>query len=273
MKLKDLLEILQSMNRKANHQLGQNFLVNQLYSDMITSRLEIKEGENVLEIGSGLGALSEYLVNSLGNITLLEYDRDFYQYLENKFKNPNTKVICGDILQQDLTGFEKIVGNLPYYITTPIIKKVLLEADSLKTFVFMVQKEVGLKLLEQVNSKEYGPIQILFAYLGNFKSELTIKPSSFYPQPHVDSVVLSLTLKENIDHDFKRFYFQNLQYLFRFSRKNLRNNLKGSVYESELEGLFERNGISLETRPHQIAPQIYESIILELYQNTTKRKK
>ena len=267
MEYKTVQEILQKMGRFANRNLGQNFLVNQIYASMIIDILNPKEEDSVLEIGAGIGGLSEILSLTQSSITLNECDRDFIAYLKSAF--PNCQLLEGDILEQDVSSYNKIVGNLPYYITTPIIKKILSEANRLETFVFMVQKEVGQKLLAKENNKDYGPLHILLNYLGNLKYEKEIKPHNFYPRPHVDSAVLSLNLHSNIDHAFKTFFFKNLSPLFAYNRKTLRNNLKTHRYHKELTEIFESVGITLESRPQQIDSATYIDIFTKLYKKVT----
>ena len=268
MDYKTIQEILQRMGRYANKNLGQNFLVNQIYASMIVEYLNPENGDNVLEIGAGLGGLTDILVQTNANITINECDHDFIKYLRETY--PSTPLIDGDILLQDVSHFNKIVGNLPYYITTPIIKKVLLESLALRTFVFMVQKEVGLKLLAKENSKDYGPLHILISLLGAIKYEKEIKPHNFYPHPHVDSVVMSLNVENETTVEFKSFLFKNLTPLFAYNRKTLRNNLKGHKYGRELSDIFESNCISLDSRPQQIAASDYIKILKSLFVEVTK---
>jgi len=266
MNYKDIQQALAKYNRKADKNLGQNFLVNQVYADMIASLVKSREGDTILEIGSGLGSLSEYLVQGPQRVILLDYDRDMIAYLTERFSGKeNVTISYDDILKFDLTPYNKIIGNLPYYITTPIIKRVLLEASNLQLFVFMIQKEVALKLLSKENTKNYSPLHVLIAYLGKIQHIKDLKPSNFYPEPHIDSSVLTITINPDVDHLFAKSLFSGVNMLFRFNRKTLRNNLKGHILEKELTAIFTEKGVSLDLRPQQIPPQVYIECLKRIF--------
>ena len=270
MNYNEIKDTLQKLGRSANKNLGQNFLANQIYADIIVGYLDAKKEDNILEIGAGLGGLSAILTQTEATITLNECDREFLGFLKEEYKDTSCEFLEGDILMQNLSNYNKIVGNLPYYITTPIIKKVLLDTNNLDRFVFMVQKEVGQKLLAKENSKEYGPLHILMNLLGNLSYCKEIKPHNFYPVPHVDSVVMVLDAPQTVDSAFKRFLFKNLIPLFAYNRKTLRNNLKGHVFDKELERIFQQKDISLDKRPQQIEAGIYISVFETLFEVVKK---
>lgn len=135
---------IKSFKFLANKSLGQNFLIDDKIASEIVNTLDVNENDNVLEIGSGLGSLSYFLVNSKAKITLIDVDENMVNILKDKFKDAN--ILRVNILKYDISSFDKIIGNLPYYITTSIIEYLLLNGHSLKTATLMVQKEVYDKL-------------------------------------------------------------------------------------------------------------------------------
>lgn len=265
MKYHEIIETLKRLNVKPRHQLGQNFLVNEMYAELIVSALNIQPGDRVLEIGSGLGALSSLLIGPIHSTTLVEYDHVFAAELEKKYHLQKVEILPVDILKTDVSKYNKIIGNLPYYITTPIIKKVLLENMQLETFVFLIQKEVGQKLLAPAGSKDYGPLQILMHYLGKLTYLKEIKPQNFYPIPHVDSVVMRLEINPNTNHQFKTFLYQSLLPLFTHNRKMLKNNIQGHSLKEQIVTQLTALGLSLNKRPQEIKAEDYLKIFQSIF--------
>lgn len=223
-------ETLKKYNLKANKALGQNFLVDEVIVENIVR--ETKEVDAYIEIGPGLGALTEKLVETQKNVYAFEIDENMVNILSNTFKNyKNLKLYNQDILKVDLDIFvadkeERIavISNLPYYITSQILTKVLIINDKIDTIVTMMQKEVGKKLLSN-NEKSF------LTYLMKYKYDVTaithVSKNSFLPRPEIDSIVLQFKKKpasyKIINEDA---FYQFLRQILQNKRKTLTNNLQ-----------------------------------------------
>ena len=182
---KEYFEKVKSYKLIANKSLGQNFLINPQIAEKIVGLLSLKEGDKVLEIGAGLGSLSYFLAKSPAESQLIDVDERMLMFLDEQFKDcKNIEVKRQNILKHDLTGFNKIIGNLPYYITSGIIEKLLLDAKDAKTTVLMTQKEVYPKLL----SSNKSPLSMFLNYVADISSPMDVGRNNFAPVPHVDSV-------------------------------------------------------------------------------------
>ena len=223
-----VLSKLNELTTYAKKNFGQNFLIDDNICQKIVKSLEVQDDNKVIEIGPGLGALS-YHLSSYSDVTLYDIDEDMVNHLNSYFKfNNNIKVIKEDFLKVNLDVEEKplkVIGNLPYYITTPLIEKVLLAKSNVKTCVFMIQKEVYSRLTAKVNSKEYSPLSILIEHVGTISKVLEVSRNCFYPAPHVDSLVFKVELKDNIDKEQTIKLYSLLNKLFLMRRKTILNNL------------------------------------------------
>jgi len=223
------------MNRNFNFKkkFGQNFLIDKDKTQRIVDLINANEDDLIIEIGPGAGALTKRLVKKKAKLICYEIDEDTKEYLL-PLENDKTKIVYKDFLtanvKEDIKDIEYknlyIVGNLPYYITTPIIEKIIKEEVNVKKMVFMVQKEVGERFASKPNTREYGSITVFLNYYFNIKQEFIVGRKCFNPSPNVDSVVISLNQKaERKQVDMKKFD-RLVRDSFQFKRKNLRNNLK-----------------------------------------------
>ena len=223
------------MNKNFNFKkkFGQNFLIDKDKTQRIVDLINANEDDLIIEIGPGAGALTKRLVKKNANLICYEIDEDTKEYLL-PLENDKTKIVYKDFLtanvKEDIKDIEYknlyIVGNLPYYITTPIIEKIIKEEVNVKKMVFMVQKEVGERFASKPNTREYGSITVFLNYYFNIKQEFIVGRKCFNPSPNVDSVVISLNQKtERKQVDMKKFD-RLVRDSFQFKRKNLRNNLK-----------------------------------------------
>lgn len=223
------------MNRNFNFKkkFGQNFLIDKDKTQRIVDLINANEDDLIIEIGPGAGALTKRLVKKNAKLICYEIDEDTKEYLL-PLENDKTKIVYKDFLtanvKEDIKDIEYknlyIVGNLPYYITTPIIEKIIKEEVNVKKMVFMVQKEVGERFASKPNTREYGSITVFLNYYFNIKQEFIVGRKCFNPSPNVDSVVISLDQKaERKQVDMKKFD-RLVRDSFQFKRKNLRNNLK-----------------------------------------------
>lgn len=256
---KEYFEKVKSYKLIANKSLGQNFLINSQTANKIVSLLSLKEGDKVLEIGAGLGSLSYYLAKTPTTVQLIDVDERMLMFLEEEFKDHNNvEVKRQNILKHNLLGFNKIIGNLPYYITSGIIEKLLLDAKDAETIVLMTQKEVYPKLLSSNNS----PLSLFLNYVANISSPINVGRNNFAPIPHVDSVVFVLTPNQNIKNKENEKLFNVMKQLFLLRRKNILNNLSNLVKNKEkAREILEKMGIDANKRPEELPIEFYINLL------------
>lgn len=235
-------EILEKHGFSFKKSLGQNFLIDPNILENIVSHAELSKQVGVIEIGPGIGALTEHLARSAGKVVAYEIDGRLLPVLEDTLSPyNNVKVIHQDILEADVkqmleeefSGYEEIivVANLPYYITTPIIMKFLLERIPISGMIIMMQKEVADRITATPGTKAYGSLSIAIQYYMDASVAMIVPKTVFVPQPNVESAVLKLTRKERspvhvIDEDF---LFQVSKGSFIQRRKTILNNLQTSL--------------------------------------------
>ena len=246
----------------AKHELGQNFLLDYDAAERIVDLLDEKEGERVLEIGFGVGSLSFFLSQKEGQADLIDVDEGFLVKLQEDFKNStHVKPIYGNATKWDYSPYRKIIGNLPYYITSLILEKAFLGGENCQKMVFMVQKEAAARILANVGSKEYGPLHVLWRLLYDGKREFNVPRTSFAPAPHVDSSVVSFTRREgaSIVEATKAFELASSMFLQR--RKTILNNLKNYLHDADkARAVLHKCGILETARPETITPAQYLSL-------------
>jgi len=245
MKQKEIKEILEQKNIKVKKKFGQNFLTD----DGILSKIAhvLKPSKIVLEIGPGLGTLTEKLLDVNDKVLAYEIDSDLIDILNDKFKE---RIILRNIdfldvsIDEDILKVLKeqntevnsinLVANLPYYITTPILIKILEESKIINELVIMVQKEVGDRFIGKPNTKDYNALSVLIQTYMDVEKVCSVPKECFYPMPLVDSVVIHLKRKERIINIINEDTFKKInRLLFRFRRKTINNNLK-DIYSKEL---------------------------------------
>lgn len=245
----------------AKHEVGQNFLVDYDACERIVDCLNATQSNSVLEIGSGAGSLSFFLNEKGLNADLIDIDEGLVAKLQNDFCSGTVKPMVGNALKWDVGKYTHIIGNLPYYITTGILEKVLLDADSLERAVFMVQKEALNRFMAKINTEDYGPIHVLLAFRATIKREFNVPRTSFSPAPHIDSSVFSLIVKSNDIETAKKLY-KLTSGLFLNRRKTIHNNLSRYLNDSERsERVLNSVGIDLRTRPQNIDLNGYLAIL------------
>jgi len=247
---------------------GQNFLKDENILNKIINVSEIKDNSLIIEVGPGNGALTSKLIETGNTVLSYEIDSDLESILLDRFKDKdNFNLIMGDFLdrniKEDIKDFKYksiyLVANLPYYITTPIISKVIDEIDVDK-MVIMVQKEVGDRLSSKVGSRDYSSLTVFLNYYFDIKKEFIVGKNCFVPSPNVDSAIVSLTKKENRLFVKDMNLFERLvRDSFQFKRKNLRNNLKGYNLE-KIEDVLRRYGFDLTSRGEVIPLEVFVEI-------------
>lgn len=244
-------EILKRYGFSFKKSLGQNFLIdiNILYKIIETAQLDKTKG--VLEIGPGIGSLTEQLAKSAGKVVSIEIDRRLIPILEeNLVLYPNVKIIHADILKCDIkTVIEEnfreqsevsVVANLPYYITSPILMKLLEERLSIRHIVVMIQKEVAERIAAKPGSKSYGVLSILAQFYAEPTVVMTVPQTVFIPEPNVESAVLKLTVRREwpVQVDNVELFYKVVKTSFSQRRKTLYNNLLQLFQGKEKEKLF-----------------------------------
>ena len=246
----------------ANKSLGQNFLINPDIAGKIVDKLELNEDDTTLEIGAGLGSLSIYLTEAKSNLTLIDVDERMLSHLNNTFKEDSKVVVRRqNILKEELSPYTKIIGNLPYYITSGIIEHIVTDAINAKKIVLMTQKEVYPKLLSSFVS----PLSLLLNYVCEISSPLAVGRNNFTPVPHVDSVVFTLTPNENIKNKDNKELLKLMQRLFLHRRKTILNCLSNVVSDkAKAEQILTKMKVDLNLRPEQLSIEFYISLLKEL---------
>ncbi len=244
---------------KHKHSLGQNFLKDKGVLAKIVDSVDVKEDDLIIEVGPGQGALTKFLKLFHANLRCFEVDTRVKKDLE-KFEDDKTKVIYNDFLKVNLEDEIKdikyndlyVIANLPYYITTPIIEKMISSPLNVKAMVLMVQNEVADRLSAKVGSKDYGAITVFLNYYYNVEKLFFVSRKAFDPVPNVDSAVIKLSKKEKeLDVYNKDLFFKLIQDSFRMKRKNIRNNLKNYDLDKILE-VLQNYGLDLMVRAESI---------------------
>ena len=213
--------------------LGQHFLIDENISKKIVEAVNLKEFDKIVEIGPGKGALSKYLFDFSDKLILIEYDAESVEYIKSSFKIHNPNIIKQDFLKYNLkdvlsqTSKNLIIGNFPYNISSQIIFKILENYLLVDNLVGMFQKEVAERIISKPNSKEYGIISVKTQLLYDVKILFDVSPNVFFPKPRVNSSVISMTKKKNVNINFDVKLFDRLVKLsFQQRRKKIKNSLK-----------------------------------------------
>ena len=270
--------IMKKYNIKAAKSLGQNFLINKEVIDNIIFSSDIKEEDLVIEIGPGLGTLTKYLLEKAKKVICIELDKKMIKILKERFSLYNNfELINEDILKVNLKELieeekksgniktVKIVANLPYYITTPIIMKLLEEKLDLESITVMVQKEVADRLIEIPGGKNTGAITYTVYYYAEAKGILEVPKDSFIPEPEVTSKVINLKIrkKEPVKVINKEVMFRIIKCAFMQRRKTLINALTNTyVFRSKEEGekILKAIGLSIKVRAENLKIEDYAKI-------------
>lgn len=244
--------ILKHFGLKASHRLGQNFLIAPAVVEGILSAAELQPEDRVLEIGPGIGTLTQALVEAGARVTAVELDKKLPAVLAETLKGyDNVTIVAGDILRVDieeLMGGEpfKVVANLPYYITTPILLALLEKKLNISLIVTMVQKEVAERMTAPPGGKDYGALSVAVQYYTEPDILLTVPPKSFYPAPEVDSVVIRCRRRETapVECRDEKMFFRVARASFGQRRETLVNALKGAGFLPEdIDRAVSRAGI------------------------------
>ena len=264
---KNLKEELNKKNFNFKKKFGQNFIVDKNIIHSIINKSNIDKNTLVIEIGPGAGSLTTELDKVSGHVIAYEIDKTLKPILEKQNLN-NTTIIYEDFLKRNIKedlkqyNYQKtyVVANLPYYITTPIIIKLILDKLDIDKIVVMVQKEVGNRFKAKPNTKEYNSLSIFLNYYYTVEKILDVSKNVFLPKPNVDSIVVSLTKKENkIKVDNEQIFFKLVKDAFKQKRKTLKNNLKNYNLE-KVEEILKKHNLDLTVRAEALSIEIFAEI-------------
>lgn len=266
------LQILEQYNLHAKKAFGQNFLIDSNIINKIVDSADVLSS-GVIEIGPGLGAMTEVLTQKAKKVLAYEIDNDMVEILQNNIKADNFKILNVDFLKADLNKdlefFDDcdrvvVVSNLPYYITTPIIFKLLASETRITEFYFMVQKEVAQRFTGKPNTKDYNSLSVLIQYRTNAKILFNVPRTCFHPAPDVESAIIKLVkVKRDYDIANEEKFISFVQNLFALRRKTIVNNLssKYSFSKEQISNVLIEEGFSDKAR----AEELDLSEIVKLY--------
>ena len=265
----DIRNILDNNSFRFKKKFGQNFITDVNVINKIVDNSLVDNDTLVIEIGPGAGSLTYKLVSSAGFVLCYEIDKDVETILRDNLKDYyNYEIIFDDFLKRDVLNDIKnynykklmVIANLPYYITTPIIMKIIDDNLSPDKMVFMVQKEVGDRFKATPGTKDYNSLSIYLNYFFDIKKLMDVSRNVFMPVPNVDSIVVEFTKKDELLYvDNRELFFKLVRDSFKFKRKTLKNNLKG--YNLELiEQVIHNFGYNLSDRAEIIPINVFVEI-------------
>ena len=274
--------LMEKYNIKANKNLGQNFLIDENVIETAIEKSNIGKDDLLIEIGPGLGTLTKYLLEKAGRVICVELDERMIKILEDRFfLYKNFEVINNDILKVDLDKIiniakkeynlksAKIVANLPYYITTPIIMKLLENKVMVDSITVMIQKEVADRLAEIPGGKNTGAITYTVYYYGKTEKILKVPKTSFIPEPSVTSEVIKIEIRNNPPVSVKneKEFFNLIKVAFLQRRKTLMNSLtnNGISSKEDLLNILHKLNIDEKIRSEKLTIEDFANIANELY--------
>ncbi|OZI12131.1 16S rRNA (adenine(1518)-N(6)/adenine(1519)-N(6))-dimethyltransferase [Bacillaceae bacterium SAS-127] len=276
-------EILQKYGFSFKKSLGQNFLIDPNILHRITATAELTKETGAIEIGPGIGALTEHLARTSGKVVAFEIDQRLLPILADTLSPyDNVKVVHEDVLKADVARIVQeeftdvkdlmVVANLPYYVTTPIIMKLLEENIPLKGIVVMLQKEVADRISARPGTKSYGSLSIAIQYYMEAETAFIVPKTVFMPQPNVDSAVIKLIKREKpaVEVESEKFFFTVTRASFAQRRKTILNNLtnqlpQGKAHKEKIIEALEQAGIDPTRRGESLSLAEFARLSNQLY--------
>ena len=263
-------ELVKKYNFKFTKSLGQNFLVDQSVPRDIVDGADVGPEDLVIEIGPGVGTLTAQLWKIAKRVVAIELDDTLIPILTEELgEYPNFSLIHNDALKvnfDEVIGDEqsvKLVANLPYYVTTPIIVKLLKEKHKFKSLTIMIQKEVAERMNAEPGNKDYGALTLLVQYYCNTKIVRKVPPACFIPRPKVDSIVIRLDKLDEpkVKVDNEKLFFDIIRSSFNMRRKTLWNGVKSiGPAKEKLEAAFEKAGVDPKRRGETLSIQEFATL-------------
>ena len=259
--------ILRQRGMSVRKKYGQNFLIDKNIIDKILRTSAVGSEDTVVEIGPGLGALTEGLSSRAKRVIAYEIDAGLSAYLVEHFAgSKHVDIQQQDILDVTLSFPEpiKVISNLPYYITTPILFRLLEGEQAITSITLMMQKEVAERLVATPKTKQYNALSVILQYLAEVKIEFFVPKTCFYPVPEVDSAVVTIALKKQSNNADTVPFIQFVKHAFHQRRKTMLNNLTSMYHwkKSSVETVLEQQGFSPSVR----AEELYLAEFIQLYQ-------
>ena len=254
---------------KMSKKLGQNFLIKRGIVDEIVHAAELTPGEPVLEVGPGIGTLTQGLAQSGADVTAIELDRRLLEVLDTTLASyDNVRIVHGDVLKLDVATIMnhkpfKVVANLPYYITTPIIMSLLESKLPIERLVVMVQKEVALRMVAKPGTKDYGALSVAVQYYTEPDIVLDVPPKSFLPAPAVTSSVIRCVLRDKppVDVIDEKLFFRVVKAGFAQRRKTFSNTMKTTgLSRDRIEELLAKANIDGQRRGETFTLQEFADV-------------
>ena len=257
-------------NVKPKKFLGQHFLIDENISKKIIESIDFTKHNKVIEVGPGKGALTKYLLKIKDILTLVEIDKESIFFLKNEFINENLEIIEKDFLkfkiEETYPSLSRIliIGNFPYNISSQILFKAIENYSSISSLVGMFQKEVAERIVSNHNSKKYGILSVKTQLFYDVKILFNVSPNVFFPKPKVDSAVISLTRKENINLNCD---INLLDKVIRLSFQQRRKKIKNSLKRLDIQDNILEDSI-FELRPEQLSVQEFVKLTQKISDET-----
>ncbi|MBI4228593.1 MAG: ribosomal RNA small subunit methyltransferase A [Deltaproteobacteria bacterium] len=253
--------------------LGQNFIIDLEVLDRISVIARLSKTDEVLEIGAGLGTLTTYLAERTKSVIAIEKDKMLFEELrESTHHLPNLELVLGDVLKINFREFFKgrkikVVSNLPYNISSPILIKLLEHRDIFSLLVLMIQREVGERITAKPGGRVYGSISVLLQTFFHISIELHVRPESFWPKPKVDSVVLKLVplTSPKIKLSDERLFRKIIRAAFSSRRKMLANSLCSILTKDKVEEILKASGIDRRRRAETLSVEEFGRLTEEAF--------
>jgi len=266
----------QTENFMPKKRFGQNFLVNKNILDRIITTSNLKSNDIILEIGPGKGILTKAMAPKVKKIICIEKDRQLVELLKKEEGFSNIKIIAADILKysfDQLPNNLKLVSNVPYNISTPIIEKIIHSKHKFNTVFLTVQLEYGQRIVAQPNTKNYGAFSLFVQYHCQPKLLFKIPPSAFRPKPKVSSCFLQLNLYREPKHKIAKedFLFLIIRHAFSQRRKTILNSLSQLSSKAMLEKIFNKQNINSTLRAENLSMNDYIRICNTLLRENNKQ--
>lgn len=285
-KLSDISNIKEILSRhgfKFSKALGQNFLINPSVCPRMAQACLADKSSGVIEIGPGIGVLTQELATVAGKVVAIELDKRLLPVLDETLSDfGNVKVINDDILKTDLNTLIKnefagmevsVCANLPYYITSPVIMKLLESRLPIKSLTVMVQREAAQRICAEPGSRNVGAVSIAVRYYAEPEILFKVSSGSFMPAPKVDSAVIRLNIRDNpcVEAHDEEVFFKVVRAAFSQRRKTLVNALSSgfNIKKELLFALFEEIGLSAAVRAEQLSMQQFADIANKIYESKT----
>jgi 16S rRNA (adenine1518-N6/adenine1519-N6)-dimethyltransferase len=262
----ELSALLKEHDLHPSRALGQNFVVDPNTVRRIARLAQVGPGDQVLEIGAGLGSLTLALVETGARVIALEIDRYLIAPLTTVLSATEVRVVHADALSADYASIlndtpSVVVANLPYNVATPLVVRLLESQPLITRMLVMVQKEVGERLAAHAGEEAYGAVSLRVAYFADAKVVGKVSPSVFVPKPNVDSVLVSLVRRDSVRVDPEVATEEELFSIIRMAFSQRRKMLRRSLAGWASEGVFERAGVAETRRPEELTIEEFAALV------------